>query len=99
VRSPKGAHHPLRHLLLIHLLEQTAESFLTEEPAEERQPFGTGPWVCLNPVCDSHGTPIITACEWIDSRFTDGRPVGTFTCPRCGFSYCNFGSVRSSPVR
>lgn len=89
VRSPKGAHHPLRHLLLIHLLEQTAESFLTEEPAEERQPFGTGPWVCLNPVCDSHGTPIITACEWIDSRFTDGRPVGMFTCPHCRFSYAH----------
>ncbi len=47
VRTPHGAQHPLHHLLLMHFLGQTAESFF-DYPGEDR-PFGVGPWLCLNP--------------------------------------------------
>ena len=51
------------------------------------QPFGSGPWPCLNVVCDHYSKEII---QDYDLSFTQQKPKrirGTFTCPICGFSY------------
>jgi hypothetical protein len=77
--------HPLRHLLLMQLLGHTAETFFALPT--EYQPFGLGPWPCLNPVCEDYGKPVITECElWHTHRDSRRIPVGTFTC-KCGFAY------------
>ncbi|HYT41337.1 MAG TPA: TnsD family Tn7-like transposition protein, partial [Methylomirabilota bacterium] len=50
VRLPHDPHivyHPIRHLLLIHFLGHSVETFL-KLPSEQK-PFGSGPWPCLNP--------------------------------------------------
>ena len=85
VRKPKHAQHPLYHLLLMLLLDQSAESFfkLTVEP----KAFGDGPWPCLNPVCDAFHQLIILSCATQRSRYTNEQPVGIFECPQCGFTY------------
>lgn len=85
----KKYHHPLRHLLLIQFLGVTAEEFFTGDLDDE--PFGRGPWPCLNPVCGDYKKPVILACS-VSYRSTmcsgslATRPVGTFEC-RCGFAY------------
>src|SRR5260221_3342972 len=41
------------HILVIRFLESTAESFLRRH-IEAPKPFGSGPWPCLNPVCEEY---------------------------------------------
>lgn len=85
VRKPKHAQHPLYHLLLMLLLGHSSESFFTLEV--ELEPFGDGPWPCLNPVCDAYHQRIILSCATQRSRYTNDQLVGTFECPQCGFTY------------
>jgi hypothetical protein len=47
VRKPDNAQHPLHHILLIHFLGHSVETFFNFPSAD--QPFGEGPWPCLNP--------------------------------------------------
>jgi hypothetical protein len=93
--SVRRASHPLYHLLMIHFLGHTLESFL--QLPVERQPFGDGPWPCLNPAADHYQHPCIPTCQ-IQYRLQDGLPVGTFTCA-CGFSYTRIGPDRSADDR
>lgn len=80
------AHHPVRHLLLIHFLGKCLPDFLSEEP---RGPFGEGPWPCLNPACRWFRQPVVLDCEAIRDKRT-GQIRGTFGCA-CGFSYTRWG--------
>src|SRR5579871_5570290 len=52
--------HPVRHLLLIHFLGYSAETFFTV--LLDESPFGKGPWPCLNPVCEHYNQPCIDHC-------------------------------------
>src|SRR2546421_4100473 len=88
VRTPNGAQHPLHHLLLIHFLGQTAESFFGS--LGEDRPFGAGPWPCLNPVCRHYHLPSIEECQVVYSPHVRGKPIGTFGCA-CGFVYSRTG--------
>jgi Tn7-like transposition protein D/TniQ len=82
VRTSRAAQHPIQHLLLMRFLGYSAEEFfhLLETP----QPFGAGPWPCLNPVCDYYRKQVITTCQV--RTIEDGQLIGTFRC-ECGFSY------------
>ncbi|MGH9841723.1 MAG: TnsD family Tn7-like transposition protein, partial [Blastocatellia bacterium] len=82
VRASRAAQHPIQHLLLMRFLGYSAAEFfhLLETP----QPFGAGPWPCLNPVCDCYRKQVITTCQV--RTMQDGRLIGTFRC-ECGFSY------------
>jgi len=88
VRAPHGAQHPLHHLLLMHFLGQTAESFFGSPGGD--QPFGIGPWPCLNPVCSHYHLPSIEECQVVYSPHVRGKPIGTFACA-CGFVYSRTG--------
>lgn len=88
VRTPHGAQHPLHHLLLMHFLGQTAESFF-DYPVEDR-PFGVGLWPCLNPTCHRYHLPSIEECQIVYSPHVGGKPIGTFVCV-CGFAYTRTG--------
>lgn len=88
VRKPDHAQHPLHHILLIHFLGHSAETFfniLSENP-----PFGEGPWPCLNPVSNHYHQFQIQQCKIVFSQYVHGRPVGTFSCT-CGFTYSRTG--------
>lgn len=83
VRLSKGNQHPIRHLLLIHFLGHTVETFF--KLPSEFKPFGEGPWLCLNPVCPHFQKPQIQECE---IKYDDHEkiPIGIFSC-ECGFVY------------
>lgn len=87
VQKNRKSFHPIRHLLVISALEITIEEvFKNELP----QPFGKPNWPCQNIVCENYNVPIIesvsiTLCE------KTKKPIGTFTCPVCEFSYTRRG--------
>lgn len=92
--SDRSVQHPLRHLLLIHFLGYTSQT-LFELPLDP-QPFGQGPWPCLNPVCSHYHQPVIETYQ-LESR-QHARPVGTFSC-ECGYQYRRKGPDRSEAER
>ncbi len=102
VRHSQGSQHPLHHLLLIHFLGHTAETFF--KLPSEFKPFGEGPWPCLNPVCKHFRKAQIQECK-IKYYSRDGTPIGIFSC-KCGFVYSRkdfdqstIGDFRASKVK
>jgi len=90
VRSPKNSQHPLGHLLLMQFLKHTAEEFFALP--EQFDPFGEGPWPCLNRASEHYGEDRIQTCSVRFPR-VDSRPVGRFACD-CGFHYTRRGPDR-----
>lgn len=80
------------HLLLIHFLGHSAESFFAL--SDELKPFGEGPWPCLNPVCAQYLKPCIDNCQIEYKASSSGRPTGIFSCT-CGFVYKRIGPDKS----
>lgn len=80
--------HPLHHLLLMQFLECPAEEFFRLPVGIE--PFGKGPWPCLNPVGGHCREPRIGECQISQTRDESKHLVGTFLC-ECGFSYRRVG--------
>lgn len=96
VHKSENTQHPLYHLLLIHSLELTAESFF--QLSVDDKPFGNGPWPCLNPTCRHHLQQSVDACHITYSPNVSGRPIGTFSCT-CGFTYQRTGPDTSAEDR
>ena len=88
VRKPDGSQHPLQHLLLMHFLGCTPETFFLKH--SDQPLFGVGPWPCLNPTSDHYRQPQIKECQIVHSQYVNGRPMGTFSCS-CGFVYSRTG--------
>ncbi|MNM65091.1 hypothetical protein D3C81_765150 [compost metagenome] len=87
-RKPRITCHPLRHMLLLHFLGREVND-IYENCTSSIQPFGSGPWMCLNKAAEHYKQPIITKC--LVTRCSDTKkPVGTFTC-ECGFVYSRRG--------
>ena len=84
--------HPLHHILVTRLLGVTLETFLST-PLQPSQPFGNGPWPCLNPVC-LHYRQLCIANYSIREKSKKGHPVGIFGCT-CGFTYSRVGPDKS----
>jgi len=60
-----------------------------------QQPFGIGPWPCLNSASEHLGQRLITTVEVsITKRRRRRVPLGTFRCI-CGFAYSRVGPDRS----
>ncbi len=76
---------PLHHLLMMQVLGYSAERFFSRSVAT--QPFGSGPWPCLNPVCREYQQPVIAKGEISRKTYNGVRVRGVFTCI-CGYSYC-----------
>ena len=74
VRSPRKAMHPLLHAMM---------GLMLDGASRVADPFGWGPWPCLNPLGDHHGELRIMTMERYRNR---GDVVGVFTCA-CGYSY------------
>lgn len=86
-RKQRRIIHPIRHILFILFLCGSMEEFFNEQ--EKFKPFGTGPWLCLNPTADHYMQKVVTSIE-ISADYRTRKPVGTFTCS-CGFKYSRKG--------
>ncbi|MFF0830675.1 TnsD family Tn7-like transposition protein [Brevibacillus sp. NPDC003359] len=83
--------HPLRHILLhIFLGLPTHLSLSKREGVLQMNPFGEGPWPCLNKAAIHYKELIVTNCK-VTRCSSTGKPVGTFSCV-CGFIYSRRGS-------
>lgn len=89
LRKPRVACHPLRHLLLLLFLEEKVFNQL-QEKYHQVNIFGKAPWPCLNKAANHYKELIIANCI-ISRDSKTGKPVGTFTCSDCGFSYSRTG--------
>jgi hypothetical protein len=83
---------PYLHLLLMRFLG-VSPAMLASSPNNYENPFGEGPWPCLNPVCPSYCHLVVEHCEIKIVYDKTRHPVGLFTCA-CGFAY-----RRRSPER
>ncbi|MEL4026667.1 TnsD family transposase [Lysinibacillus endophyticus] len=95
VQKNRKSFHPIRHLLVMSALGLSLEDVFSREIEE---PFGKPNWYCLNTVCNYHHQPVIeevtvTLCEKTKA------PIGTFTCPRCRFSYTRRGPDKNEKDR
>jgi Tn7-like transposition protein D/TniQ len=78
--------HPLYHVLMIIALQRSVTDFFAPvSPSPPSHPFGSGPWPCLNPVCEWYHKLVITTCR-LSQISKKGRQTGTFACT-CGFTY------------
>lgn len=80
VKRPTHYFDPVRHILINEFVLS-----LKNEVKGKQSPFGKGPWLCYNKICDKYLKPSITNFEThIDSK--SNRLIGYFKC-NCGFSY------------
>lgn len=87
-RNEKRTVHPVRHLLLINFLQKDISEFF-KEINHKYNPFGKGPWLCLNKVADHYREKVVKDLQ-ITEDYKTRVPVGTFTCS-CGFVYSRKG--------
>ncbi|GMA64211.1 hypothetical protein GCM10025859_46510 [Alicyclobacillus fastidiosus] len=87
VRKHRKTFHPIRHLLLMQFLGISLDDLFVKEPVY--QPFGSSPWLCLNPAADHYQQPVV---EDLSIRYDSKikSPIGTFSCS-CGFVYARKG--------
>lgn len=78
--------HPLRHILVMMFLGTDLNHLFSKK---EYQPFGKGPWACLNLACSNHHKPVVTDLR-ITICYDTRKPVGTFRCD-CGFVFSRRG--------
>jgi hypothetical protein len=79
------AHHPIHHLLLMRFLHCSAAEFFQLPTGP--QPFGAGPWPCLNPVCEHYQEPSIEKFKVRPMKVGDQvKKAADFRC-ECGFTY------------
>lgn len=88
--------HPLRHILLILFLVGDMDTFF-KGIRNKYNPFGIGPWPCLNSAAVHYRQDVITNVL-ITADFKKRKPVGTFTCA-CGYSYSRTGPDHSDKDR
>ncbi|MCM3006707.1 TnsD family transposase [Priestia koreensis] len=88
-RKPKVSCHPLRHILLLGFLGETISSMVLSIKSVNYEPFGSGPWPCLNKVANHYQKPVINSCS-VTRDYRSRTPIGTFSCI-CGFVYSRKG--------
>ncbi|MFL0196116.1 TnsD family transposase [Clostridium sp. WILCCON 0269] len=90
IATRKGSRtvHPVRHLLLINFLQTDISQFF-KEINYKYNPFGKGPWLCLNKAADHYGKRVVRDLK-ITEDYKTRVPVGTFNCS-CGFVYSRKG--------
>ena len=88
LRERRKSSHPLRHIILMRLLNIEPKSFW-EFDTVVHHPFGKSPWPCLNPASLHYRESVIEKSVITRHRHT-AVPVGTFCC-KCGYSYLRRG--------
>jgi hypothetical protein len=97
-QKPAETQYPILHLIIMNFLGFAVADFFDRLPGDEwpgGEPFGAGPWPCLNPVSACRNNLLIEQCTvrpQFPSETTNYRnPIGDFQCTRCGFEYSRIG--------
>lgn len=94
LQSPRSTHNPIQHLLLMNFLGVSVEEFF-KLPVTP-QPFGSGPWPCMNPVCKYYKQFVIAECQLRTTHQKGEGIFGIFQC-ECGYSYrCRKPKLKNS---
>lgn len=86
---------PVMHLLMIRFLNHSLKKFWKNNFSY--QPFGKGPWLCLNPACKNYLQPVVTKLVIPEKGHREEpyayleHPQGIFEC-NCGFKYSRSGT-------
>lgn len=88
--------HPLRHILLILFLTEDMDTFF-KGIRKAYNPFGEGPWPCLNKASDHYRQDVVTQLT-VTADSKTREPVGTFAC-ECGYIYSRKGPDKSENDR
>ncbi|HFJ9423019.1 TPA: TnsD family transposase [Bacillus paranthracis] len=80
--------HPIYHVLLIKFLDLTIHDFFFGDE-KGYEPFGQGPWLCLNPAAEHYQQAVINEVD-VYIQFNIKLPVGIFYCS-CGYIYTRKG--------
>lgn len=83
VRKNRNSFHPLHHALMMRYLFGSVEAFFNSNIVYE--PFGKGPWLCLNPAADHYMSRCIKEFS-LDTNPKSNKSYGTFRCT-CGYIY------------
>ena len=75
--------YPIRHLLIMRCLCGSAKKFFEEDFVFE--PFGKGPWLCMNKLADHYLEKCVETIE-VTLHTGNRRIQGEFRC-NCGFTY------------
>ncbi|WP_419877520.1 TnsD family transposase [Brevibacillus centrosporus] len=86
-RKPRNATNPIRHILLLNFLGDSVKSNVSMNFSIN--PFGKGPWPCLNAAAPHFLENVVTDCK-ITKNYKLDVPVGRFTCS-CGFVFSRRG--------
>ena len=73
---------PLHHILLMEFLKGTVEKFYEAVP--EIEPYGHGPWPCVNKICSHYGKD---GAKKLSISYLNGQTIGQFQCESCGMKY------------
>ncbi|MBY3619579.1 hypothetical protein HGO21_08485 [Acinetobacter sp. CUI P1] len=95
-RSLNAAISPIRHLLMMNFLNISAEDFFSLNPVD--QPFGSGPWPCLNIGADHYRKEIVYKLDVKAHPKEKKAVIGTFQCD-CGFVYTRHGPEKGEQER
>jgi len=95
-RSVARTVHPLRHILLILFLTKDMDTFFNGI-RETYNPFGKGPWPCLNRAADHYRRDAVINLT-VTADYKTREPVGTFSC-ECGYIYSRKGPNKSDNDR
>lgn len=85
--------HPIRHILFIQFLFGSVNE-LIKYKKKKYEPFGSGPWPCLNKVAKHYKQDVIKEVV-ISNRSTGDKPLGIFACS-CGYTYTRSGPDKRS---
>jgi hypothetical protein len=85
ISKSKYHYPPVYHVLMSRFLLDGSIKDLFKE-TELHPLFGNGPWMCLNSIAPHYKERCITRVKTNYSIRTM-KPIGKFTCDKCGFSY------------
>lgn len=91
--------NPVYHLLVIRFLGVGIDEILRNEVClvNQRLPFGTAPWPCLNPVAGHYRQEVVETCQTSPGVHAE-TVKAEFTCS-CGFVYERTGPDKSLDSR
>jgi hypothetical protein len=88
-RKHRKSFHPARHILFITFLGESIERMSSQNKfIEITQPFGKGPYPCLNAASTHYKEEVVRRIEIKSDK--NKKPIGVFYCD-CGFVYTRNG--------
>jgi len=108
VHRRERAIQPIHHLLMLQFLSASASELVEKSTVDcsvfetsvvgDPNPFGRGPWPCLNATAQHFKQDVVVICEVLSAQRYPRPPRGIFRCS-CGFVYSRLGPEKSASDR